>query len=175
MQIAAATFATDAQLPAGIDRSMFQKLLEELRDTTGGAVRLMSLAAAVAVALVITVVFLCAAAFVYVQQIYGTVPACLAGAGVFLTAAVIAAIVYAAIKRRMKREAAARAAARAKATMEAAITNPMLLAAGLQAARSLGVKRLIPVVAIGAIALGLMAGRGARPAADDTEDEKSGS
>jgi hypothetical protein len=147
---------------------MFQKLLDEVRDTTGGALRLTSLAAAVAVALSITVAFLCAAAFIYVQQTYGTLPACLAGAGVFFIAAVIAAIVYAAQKRKMKREAAARAAARAKATMEAAITNPMLLAAGLQAARSLGVKRLIPLVAIGAIAAGLMMKRDPSPPSDET-------
>jgi hypothetical protein len=150
---------------------MFQKLLEDVRDTTGGALRLTSLAAAVAVSLLITVSFLCAAAFVYVQQTYGTLPACLAGAGVFLAAAVIAAIVYAALKRKMQREAAARAAARAKATMDAAITNPMLLAAGLQAARSLGVKRLIPLVAIGAIGLGLLASRGQPRPPEESSDE----
>jgi thiamine monophosphate synthase len=44
--------------------------------------------------------------------------------------------------------------------MQAALSDPMVLAAGLQIVRNIGLKRIIiPIVAIGGIALGLMASR----------------
>ena len=77
---------------------MFQKFMDDVRDRAGSALQLTSLAAAIAVSLFITAAFLCAAAFVFVLQNYGLLQACLAGAGVFFVAALLAAICYA-IKR----------------------------------------------------------------------------
>lgn len=74
---------------------MFQKLMDDFRESTGSALRLTSLAIAVAVCLFITTAFLCAAAFVFVLQKYGLLQACFAGAGVFFVATVLAAISYA--------------------------------------------------------------------------------
>ncbi|MFL6837989.1 MAG: hypothetical protein ACJ8FZ_11880, partial [Bradyrhizobium sp.] len=62
---------------------MFQRLIDDFKDSTGTALRLTSLAAAAAVALVVTIGFLSAAAFVFVLQNYGPVQACLAGAAIF--------------------------------------------------------------------------------------------
>ena len=62
---------------------MFQKFMDDFRESTGSALRLTSLAIAVAVSLFITTAFLCAAAFVFVLERYGLLYACLAGAAVF--------------------------------------------------------------------------------------------
>ena len=59
---------------------MFQRLIDDFKDSTGTALRLTSLAAAAAVALFVTTSFLCAAAFIFVLQQYGPVEACLTGA-----------------------------------------------------------------------------------------------
>src|SRR5260370_3097898 len=63
---------------------MFQRMINDLKDSTGTALRLTSLAAAAAGALFIATSVLCAAAFVFVYQRYGLAEACLTGAGVSL-------------------------------------------------------------------------------------------
>ena len=61
---------------------MFARMIDDLKQSTGSALRLTSLAAAAALALFVTTSFLCAAAFVFVLERYGPVQACLAGAAV---------------------------------------------------------------------------------------------
>ncbi|MDO8978922.1 MAG: hypothetical protein Q7V17_06800 [Afipia sp.] len=145
---------------------MFQKFMDDFRESTGSALRLTSLAIAVAVLLFITTSFLCAAAFVFVLQKYGLLQACLAGAGVFFVATMLAAISYIVRKRQIRKKPVEAA----KSTMQAALSDPMVLAAGLQIVRTIGLKRIIPIVAIGGVALGLMASR--RQTADDEPEEK---
>ncbi|GIQ72049.1 hypothetical protein [Bradyrhizobium sp. RD5-C2] len=149
---------------------MLQRLIDDVKQSTGSALRLTSLAAAAAVALFVTIAFLCAAAFVYVLQHYGPVEACLAGAAVFLVVTLIAIAVYMVRKREMQRRAekAAKAAKSAAATMFA---DPALIATGLQIVRAIGVKRLIPILAVGGLALGLMASRSAA-GSDEVEEEE---
>ncbi len=144
---------------------MFQRLIDDFKDSTGTALRLTSLAAAAALALLVTTAFLCAAAFVYVLENYGPVQACLTGAGIFFVVALIAAGCYLLRKRAIE----ARARERAKSAAQTMLSDPMVVAAGLQLIRSIGVKRLIPILAVGGLALGLMASRGA--AADQTPAE----
>lgn len=134
---------------------MFHKLIEDFRESTGAALRLTSLAAAVAVSLFITTGFLCAAAFVFVLERYGLMYACLAGAGVFFVAALLAAICYAVRKRQVQRKPVEAE----KSGLQAALNDPMIVAVGLQIIRTVGVTRLIPILAVGGIALGLMANR----------------
>jgi hypothetical protein len=144
---------------------MFQRLADDLKDSTGTALRLTSLAAAAALALFITISFLCAAAFVFMLQRYGLVEACLTGAGVFLIVAVIAAGCYIVRKNQVK----ARAAETAKSAVQTALADPMLVAAGIQVIRAIGVKKLIPILAVGGLALGLLASRNSSP--DETPAE----
>jgi chromate transport protein ChrA len=120
--------------------------------------RLTSLAAAVAVALFIAASFLCAAAFVFVYQRYGLVEACLTGAGVFFVVALIAATWYIARKKQVEARAA-RAAETARSAAQTALADPMVVAAGLQLIRAIGVKRLIPILAVGGLVLGFLASR----------------
>jgi len=134
---------------------MLDKFVDDLKESAGTAMRLTSLAIAVAVCLFITTGFLCAAAFMAVLAQYGPIYACLAGAGVFLLCAAMAAICYA-LRKRAIRERPVEAA---KSTLQTALSDPIVMAAALQAVRVVGVKRLVPLLAIGGIALGLMSRR----------------
>ena len=138
---------------------MFQRLIGDLKDSTGNALRLTSLAAAAAMALLVTTAFLCAAAFVFVLQKYGPVEACLTGAAIFFVVTLIAAGSYMARKKQIEARAAEQAAKAAKSTAQTVLADPMLVAAGIQVVRAIGVKKLIPILAVGGLALGFLASR----------------
>jgi hypothetical protein len=134
---------------------MFQRLIDDFKASTGTVLRLTSLAAAVAIALFITTSFLCAAAFVFVLQRYGLIEACLTGAAVFFVVTVIAAACYMVRKNQVE----TRAKETAKSAVHTALADPMLVATGIQLIRAIGIKKLIPILAVGGLALGLMASR----------------
>ena len=138
---------------------MFQRLIDDFKDSTGNMLRLTSLAAAAAMALHVTTAFLCAAAYVYVLQNYGPVQACLAGAATFFVVTLIAAGSYMVRKKRIEARAAEQAAKAAKSTAQTVLADPMLVAAGIQVVRAIGVKKLIPILAVGGLALGFLASR----------------
>ncbi|MGY4367644.1 cbb3-type cytochrome oxidase subunit 3 [Bradyrhizobium sp. LB1.3] len=138
---------------------MFQRIIDGISASTGTTVRLTSLAAGAALALFITTCFLCAAAFISVLEKYGPVQACLAGAGVFFLLTLTAAVSYWAYKRQLRKQAHIAAERAAKSTAASMLADPMLLATGLQIVRAIGIKRLLPILAIGGVALGIMASR----------------
>ena len=143
---------------------MFQRFIDDFKASAGTTLRQTSLAAIAAMCLFITAAFLCAAAFIVVLNRYGPVEACLTGAALFLIVALIAGAVYMVRKRRIE----AREAARAKAASHSLLADPAMLATGIQIVRLVGVKRLLPILAIGGLALGLMA---SRQASDETPAE----
>jgi len=138
---------------------MFGHMIDRFREKAGSALQLTSLAAVIAAAGLVTLAFLCAAGFIYVLQTYGPIQACLTGAGIFLLVAVIAASLFVARRNRAEQEAQARKAEAAKSAVHTALADPMLVAVGLQVIRAIGVKRLIPILAVGGLALGLLASR----------------
>jgi hypothetical protein len=138
---------------------MFGRMIDDFKDRSGAALRLTSLAAAAALALLITTSFLCAAAFVFVLQKYGPVEACLTGAAIFFVVALIAAGCYMAGKNKVT----VRVEENAKSTMQTALADPMLVAAGIQVIRAIGIKKLIPILAVGGLALGYLASRNSAP------------
>lgn len=135
---------------------MYQRLIDDFKQSAGTTVRLTSLAAATAFALLLTLAFLCAAAFVYVLRSYGLIQACLAGAALFFVVTLILAGCYITRKNRIQK----RAAQTARSAIHSALADPMLVATGVQLVRAIGIKRLVPILAIGVLALGLMASRG---------------
>jgi hypothetical protein len=149
---------------------MFQRMIDGISASTGTTLRLTSLAAAAALALFITTAFLCAAVFIQVLQNYGPVQACLAGAGVFFLLTLAAAGSYLAYKRETEKRARQAAERAAKSAAQSVLTDPMLIATGLQIVRAIGVKRLLPILAIGGVALGIMASR-AGTAEEDVSPE----
>jgi hypothetical protein len=134
---------------------MFAHMIDGFKESTGSALRLTSLAAAVAVAVFVAISFLCAAAFVYVLQTYGLIEACLTGAGIFLVVALIAGAVYVTRKNKARK----RAEEVTKSAVHTALADPMLVAVGIQVIRAIGIKKLIPILAVGGLALGLLASR----------------
>ena len=77
------------------------------------------------------------------------------GAGLFFVVTLIAAGTYLVRKRQIERQVKERA----KSTAQAMFADPMVVAAGLQVVRAIGIKRLVPILAVGGLALGLLAGR----------------
>jgi hypothetical protein len=136
---------------------MFQRFIDDFKDSTGTALRLTSLAAAAMFALFVTTSFLCAAVFIVVLEKYGPVQACFTGAAIFFVVTMIAAISYAVRKKQIK----VRTEQAAKSTAQTLLADPMLVAAGIQVVRAIGVKKLIPILAVGGIALGFMMSRNA--------------
>lgn len=135
---------------------MFQRMIDDIKDSTGVTLRMTSLAMAAAIALFITTCFLCAAAFMFVLQKYGPIEACLTGAAVFFVVTAIAAGSYMVRKRQLR----IRAEKLAKAAANSPMFDPAMVAVGIQVARAVGFKRLVPILAIGGVALGLLAARG---------------
>jgi hypothetical protein len=145
---------------------MFARMIDDFKESTGLVMRQTFLVAAAAVALFITTSFLCAAAFVAVLQNYGLIEACLTGAAVFFVVALIAAGSYMVRKRRLK----ARVTETTKSAMQTALADPMMVAAGIQVIRAIGIKKLIPILAVGGVALGFLASRG-NPASHEAPAE----
>jgi hypothetical protein len=145
---------------------MFQRMIDDFKDSTGTALRSSFLVIAAAVSLFVTTSFLCAAAFVFVLQQYGLIQACLTGAGIFFVVTLIAAGSYMARKRQMK----ARAEETAKSAVHSALADPMLVAAGIQVIRAIGIKKLIPILAVGGLALGFLASRNNAGSDEPAED-----
>ena len=143
---------------------MLARMIDELKESTGLAVKMTSLTAVIAIALFVAVSFLCAAAFVYVLQGYGLVEACLTGAAIFLLVALIAITLYAAWKRQARRQAAEAT----RSALQSALADPAIMAAGIQVIRAIGVRKLVPILAIGGLALGLLA---RRPPSDEVPAE----
>jgi hypothetical protein len=147
---------------------MLQRFIDGFKDSAGSALRLTSLALAAAMALLVTTAFLCAAAFVFVLQNYGPVQACLTGAAIFFVVAMIAAGCYMMRKRQIE-ERAEQAARAAKSTAQSVLSDPAMVAVGLQVIRAVGIKRLIPILAVGGLALGFLASRANGSSADSSE------
>ena len=156
---------------------MFQRVIDDFKDSAGIALRMTSIAAAAAFALLVTTSFLCAALFMSVLQKYGPIEACLAGAGLFFVVTLVAAGWYMVRKRQIAtaarqaaKEGARETAHSAKSAAQSVLADPMLLAAGLQVGRAIGIKRLIPILAVGGLALGFVVARNAAEASEDTEE-----
>jgi hypothetical protein len=137
---------------------MFQRWIHDFKDSTGAVLRLTSLAVAAAMALLVTTAFLCAAAFMFVLEKYGPVLACLTGAAIFFVVTLIAAGSYMIGKKHVEARAE-QVAKSSKFTAQTVLSDPMLVAAGIQVVRAIGVKRLIPILAVGGLALGFLASR----------------
>jgi hypothetical protein len=134
---------------------MLHHMIDDLKTTSAVALRLTGLMIACAAALFVTTGFLCAAIFVVVLQRYGLLEACLAGAAVFFILTFITALVFLLYKRETRREAVEAE----KSALAAALSDPAMIAVALQVARTIGFKRLVPLLAIAGFAVGLSANR----------------
>jgi uncharacterized membrane protein len=148
---------------------MLKGLIDDLKNSTGNSLRMTSLVALAGFAGFVALCFLCAAAFIAMMQRYSVIEACLTIAAIFVVIAAIFAAVYSTKQKRARERATAAARAAAKAAANAPLIDPMMVATGIQIARTLGLKKLIPLLALAGVAVGYMASRNST-AADDEED-----
>ena len=130
-------------------------MIDDLKTSSGTAFRLGALALACGVGILITTGFLCAALFVVTLRSYGLTEACLSGAAVYFVVTLITVASYFLYKREVRR----RALEVEKSALASALADPAMIAIAIQVARTVGFKRLVPLLAIAAIALGISAGR----------------
>lgn len=151
---------------------MLQKYIDDLKTSTGEGLRMSSLLMLAGLTGLIAIGFGCAAIFIAILQSYGAIAACLAIAGIFLVIAGIIAQIYASKQKRARERAAAAAArAAARAAASAPLIDPMMVATGIQVARAVGLKKLVPLLALVGVAVGYMANRGA--ASDEDQDDNA--
>ena len=115
-------------------------------------------------------VFLCVAAYAWLASHYGNVYAGLIAAGFFILIAAIAAMLAALARRRARERAILERAAHAHAASW--LLDPRILATAMQAGRSLGWQRLVPIALLGFLAAQWT--REYRAQRSDGDDETAG-
>jgi hypothetical protein len=146
---------------------MLKGIIDDLKNSTGNSLRMTSLMAMAGFAGFVALCFLCAAVFIAVMQRYSVIEACLTIAGIFVVIAAIFGQVYATKQKRARERAAAATRAAARAAANAPLIDPMMVATGIQIARTLGLKKVIPLLALAGVALGYMANRNSAAADED--------
>jgi len=115
--------------------------------------------------------FLCVAAYDWISLQVGVIYAALILAGFFLLVALIGALVSSAIRRRAKERAMLERAARAQAA-SSWLLDPKILGVAMQAGKSLGWERIVPIVVLGFIAAQWLGSR-RHDNKDGTDDSSS--
>ena len=116
-------------------------------------------------ALLIAFAFLCVAAYAWLRVQFGAIFAGLIMAGIFAVIAVVAAIVCASARRRAREQAILARAARAHSPSW--LFDPKVLGAAVEAGRTIGWQRIVPVALLGFLAA--QWARGYRNKADDRQ------
>jgi uncharacterized membrane protein len=107
-------------------------------------------AVVIVAALLVAFAFLCVAAYAWLVVQFGPVFAGLIMAGVFVVIAIIAAIVCAAARRRAREQAILARAARAHSSSW--LFDPKVLGAAVEAGRTIGWQRIVPVALLAFLA-----------------------
>ena len=133
---------------------MLERLSDRWKREIGGALGRAAIATAAAAAGAVALAFLCAAVFVAVLERYGLVGACLAGAAFFLLVALVLLIVHSVAPAR-RRRTSERMRAPSESEPPSLISDPRLILAALQVVQAVGLRRLLPLVALGGAAFAL--------------------
>jgi hypothetical protein len=130
-------------------------LISELTSPLKDALKLAGWGVAAAVPALLSFFFFLYAAFVWAERSYGTLEAALLLGAVFMVIAslIVATAVF------LRRRAARRPRPRVNVQ---GLKDPTVLAAGLELVRLVGLRRIIPAVALGAVIFGALDGGTAR-------------
>jgi hypothetical protein len=104
----------------------------------------------------VAVGLLCAALFIWIDERFGAIWACLTLAGGFLLIVCTAAAAIVSIRRRQARILAVR-----KQSAATLLRDPTVLGIALQVGRTLGFKRALPLALVGAFLVGIVLSRSA--------------
>jgi hypothetical protein len=130
---------------------MFKTLTREItaaiQAKSGASAAVLVWMAVIVLASIAAFVFLAVAGYDWLALRYDSVTAGLIMAGIFLAVAIVAAIISAAVRRRVRERAILARAARAHSPSW--LLDPRLLSAAVQAGRSAGWQRIVPVVLVG--------------------------
>jgi uncharacterized membrane protein len=107
-------------------------------------------AVVIVAALLMAFAFLCVSGYVWLAAQFGTMFAGLIMAGVFVVVAIIAAVVCAAARRRARERAILARAARAHSPSW--LLDPKVLGAAVEAGRTIGWQRIVPVALLAFLA-----------------------
>jgi Ca2+/Na+ antiporter len=135
--------------------------LAELKARLDASLRVAAWGAVATLASVVALLFFCVAFFTWLAQQYGPITAGLVLGGIFLLITLITGVICMAVRRKRVKTRVKEASAGSTWWQD-----PALLLTGLQIARMIGVRRLVPIAIIGGIAAGLLGGQkpsGTRP------------
>jgi hypothetical protein len=132
-------------------KSWMRDLTLSIQAKSGVTLVLFVWLAIIALALLTAFAFLCIAGYVWASAQLGAVFAGLAMAGVFLLIALIGVIVFAVSRRRARQRAIMERAARAQAS-SAWLLDPKVLGVAMQAGRTIGWERVVPVALLAFLA-----------------------
>jgi len=145
-------------------KSLLREVTLTIQSKNGASVAVFVWIAVIAFASLAAFVFLCIAAYDWLSLRYDSVTAGLIMAGLFVVIAVFAGIVSALMRRRVRERAILARAAKAHAPSW--LLDPRILNAAVQAGRSFGWQRIVPVVI-----LGFMAAQWARESRDKAQQD----
>ena len=137
---------------------MFGSLFDDLKLKVDGMLRI-AVAGTIAAAAT-TVAFFCfaVALFLWVQQTYGTLEAWMTLGALFAALAVAGSLVITAVRRRREVMPAPKPR-EATSGVSRLLQEPAVLLTGLQIVRILGVRGVLPIILLGAVAGGLFMNR----------------
>jgi hypothetical protein len=131
-------------------KNLTREITLAIQAKNGMSVAVIAWLAVMAVALVTAFVFLCVVGYDWLSLHYGSINAGLIMTGLFVAVAVIAAIASAMIRRRNRERAILARAAKAHAPSW--LLDPRILGVAMEAGRSLGWQRIVPIALLGFLA-----------------------
>jgi hypothetical protein len=131
-------------------KNVTREITLAIQARNGMSVAVIAWLAIMALALLAALIFLCVAGYEWLSLQYGGIHAGLIMAGIFVVIALAAAIASAMIRRRNRERAILARAAKAHAPPW--LLDPRILGVAMEAGRSLGWQRLVPIALFGFLA-----------------------
>jgi hypothetical protein len=131
-------------------KTLTREITLSIQAKNGASVAVMVWLGIMAVALLTAFVFLCVSGYDWFAVQFGSVFAALIMTGIFVVVAIVAAIVSALIRRRVRERAILARAA--KAHSPPWLLDPKILGVVVEAGRTIGWQRLVPVALLGFMA-----------------------
>jgi hypothetical protein len=131
-------------------KTLTREITLSIQARNGASAAVMVWLAVMTLALLTAFAFLCIAGYDWLAVQFGSVVAALIMTGIFVLIAILAAIVSALIRRRVRERAILARAAKAHAPSW--LLDPRILGAAVEAGRSIGWQRIVPVALLGFMA-----------------------
>jgi hypothetical protein len=131
-------------------KTLTREITLSIQAKNGASVAVVVWIGVIAFALLTAFVFICVAGYDWLSVSYGSITAGLIMAGIFVVIAVIAAIVSALVRRQVRQRAILARAEKAHAPPW--FLDPRIVGVAVEAGRTIGWQRIIPVALVGLVA-----------------------